>query len=123
MGVSMSKIFQQKEVDRLASFIEACGELEKEPFFGRDEKLSFRSAGQVSTFTFGDRFHFRSALISFRRLWMPREPSHWEKVVSVLKSPELPYGVGEFAKHHAQRIIAALKRDSHLMRFKMPTRR
>ena len=70
----MSKPVDQKCVDQIASFVEACAELKNEPFFGKDEKLSFRSSGNRWTFTFGDRFHFRSALISFRRLWINRSP-------------------------------------------------
>jgi hypothetical protein len=66
----MSRTINQKDVDRVASFVEACFELGKEPFWGKDEKLGFQGAEDRWTFTFGDRFHFRSALISFRRLFM-----------------------------------------------------
>jgi hypothetical protein len=119
----MSKAINQKEVDRIASYVEACCELEREPFFGKDEKLTFRHAGNRWTFTFGDRFHFRSALISFRRLWMKKEPSNWEKTVEALKIPGLPNGVASFALHHENQIRNALKRDTHLLKLKMPSDR
>lgn len=34
----------QKQINCIASFVEACGELEREPFFGKDEQLGTRSA-------------------------------------------------------------------------------
>jgi hypothetical protein len=44
----VSETASQQDIDRIASFVEACGELEKEPFFSKDEKLSFRSAGTIA---------------------------------------------------------------------------
>jgi hypothetical protein len=119
----MSETINQQDVDRIASFVEACGELEKEPFFSKDEKLSFRSAGNRWTFTFGDRFHFRSALISFRRLWMQTEPSNWERVVRTLKNSSWPQLTPAFAEHHEKQINATLSRSSHLMKLQMPSER
>jgi hypothetical protein len=62
-----------------------------EPFFGKDEQFSQSgSAEHKMIFKLGDRFHFRSALISFRRIWMPREPSHWKAVSAVLTRQGMP---------------------------------
>jgi len=119
----MSKSINQKDVDRIASFVEACCELEMEPFFGKDEKLSFGGSNQRFSFTFGDRFHFRSALISFRRLWMQREPSNWEKTVTILKLPDWPLVIAASAGFHENFIRATLKRDSHILKLKMPSHR
>src|SRR3989304_3334923 len=47
------------------------------------------------------RFHFRSALISFRRIWMSREPSSWKTIAILLQSPELPPAIAQMAKHEA----------------------
>lgn len=81
----MSNPPMQDDVDAVASYIEACEELDREPFYGPDEKLGIRHQGKVTTFTLGDRFHFRSALISFRRVWMPSEPSHVQNVAQIIR--------------------------------------
>ena len=60
--------------------MEACAELDREPFFGPDEKRVLTVEGDRISCILGDRFHFRSALISFRRIWMPKEPSHVHSV-------------------------------------------
>jgi hypothetical protein len=119
----MNKLINQKTLDGIASFVEASEELEREPFFGKDEKLSFGGSGDRWTFKFGDRFHFRSALISFRRVWMPSEPSNWEKVVRVLQSPDWPHGISSSAEYHEKQVRAVLNRDSHLIKLKMPSHR
>jgi hypothetical protein len=119
----MSEPLTQINLDQVASFVEGCAELEREPFFGKDEKLSFQSAGNRWTFTFGDRFHFRSALVSFRRLWMKTEPSNWETVVSILKQPGLPQLVSSFAEHHEQMIRAILSREMHMLKLNMRSNR
>ena len=119
----MSKPIDQKCVDQVASFVEACAELKNEPFFGKDEKLSVRSSGNRWTFTFGNRFHFRSALISFRRLWMPTEPSNWVEVVEILKNPDLPKGTTLSAEYHEKNIRAVISREAHWLNLKMPSSR
>jgi hypothetical protein len=58
----------QEEVDSIASYIEAVTELQTEPFFSRDEPRSIAGSGDKFTYRLGDRFHFRSALITFRRM-------------------------------------------------------
>jgi hypothetical protein len=74
-----------EEIQGVALFVEAAGELEREPFFGPDEKRGFSHAGDEQwTFELGDRFHFRSALISFRRIWMEKESSHFYRVANIL---------------------------------------
>lgn len=82
----------QEQVDRVAAFIDACGEAKREPFFGPNEEADFRAASNWTriTFTFGDRLHFRSALIPFRRLWSSSDPAHWEATVTILKDSGLP---------------------------------
>lgn len=81
----------QKQVNAIASFIEAAQELEIEPFFSKDDKLLVQGVNSNKhIFTLGDRFHFRSALISFRRIWMPSESSHWKKVLTILGNSGLP---------------------------------
>jgi hypothetical protein len=64
-----------EEVDSLAAFIEAVEELEREPFFGPDDNLKIVSRGGMTRYEFGDRFHFRSALVSFRRHFF--HPDAW----------------------------------------------
>lgn len=103
----------QSDVDSVASFVEACCELEREPFFGKDEKLGSRTGpGNATTYTMGDRFHFRSALISFRRIWMAKEASHWEGVIKILRRTDLPSEIVSFADHEATEIAAMCARES-----------
>src|SRR5438132_316637 len=84
-------VITQRDVDAVASFVEAANELDSEPFFGKDEQFRFSGISDgPTTFYLGDRFHFRSALISFRRLWMPREPSYWANVVGILTRQGMP---------------------------------
>src|SRR3989304_1860470 len=91
----------QKQIDGLASFMEGWGELEREPFFGKDERLGSKTAAFSKAWFLGDRFHFRSALISFRRIWMSREPSSWKTIAILLQSPELPPAIAQMAKPEA----------------------
>jgi len=103
----------QREVDCVASLVEACGELEREPFFGKDEKLGSRTGpGNATTYAMGDRFHFRSALISFRRIWMKHEASHWENVVKILRQSNFPSAIVVFADHEATEIAAKCAQES-----------
>lgn len=67
----------QAQIDRIASFVEAARELKKEPFLHSDEERSLSFRGNNYTFNVGDRFHFRSALVTFRRIWMEGEASHF----------------------------------------------
>lgn len=113
----------QLQIDSLASFVEACSELEKEAFFGRDEKNTFRNVGSTFTFILGDRFHFRSALISFRRVWMANEPSHWGKVEKILVQPDMPSGIKTAAKFHAQRIREIKGAKKHMLKFEVASDR
>src|SRR6202042_2281941 len=74
----------QHEIDRVAIYVEAARELRHEPLFGKDENRSFQNAGTQYTFELGDRFHFRSALVTFRRIWMSKEPSHFYSCYNAL---------------------------------------
>jgi len=75
----------QHEIDSLASFVEAIDELQNEPFFAKDEPRSASKSGKRYTFTLGDRCHFRSALITFRRIWMESDTENFFKVCKVVK--------------------------------------
>jgi hypothetical protein len=78
----------QDEVDSLAAFIEAAEELQQEPFFGPDEKLTLGHDGKNYYCNFGDRFHFRSALVSFRRIWLNDEASHFYRILKIIDKYE-----------------------------------
>jgi hypothetical protein len=109
----------QRDIDCVASLVEAASELQREPFFGKDEKLTY-SDGPTGTTTYqmGDRFHFRSALISFRRIWMQGEASHWKRVVKILKQTDVPPATVALAQHEAAAIAATGARDAHPTRVK-----
>ncbi len=74
----------QDDVDSLASFVEAVAELDSEPFFSRDEPRKLSNSGDKFTYHLGDRFHFRSALITFRRIWMKGDAENFEHVCNVI---------------------------------------
>jgi hypothetical protein len=103
----------QHQVDCIASFVEACGELEREPFYGKDEKLGAQTGRAGDTYIMGDRFHFRSALISFRRIWMPTEASSWSDVVDILGKTGLPSGISGFAASEAKQITQLCAQAAH----------
>jgi hypothetical protein len=115
----MSAKIGQSEVNCVASFVEACMELEHEPFFGKDEKLSFGGPMNQQKFILGDRFHFRSALISFRRIWMPEEPSSWKRILPIIYNSSLPNEIVLLAKQHEQEIQYYLKEDKHIFNVRM----
>lgn len=73
------------EVDAVASFVETAEDLVHEPFMAEDENRGFSvDVDKQATYRLGDRTHFRSALISFRRLWMSTEPSCYKNVCNLL---------------------------------------
>jgi hypothetical protein len=74
----------QDEVDSVASFAEAVAELEREPFFSPDDPRKLVSVGDKFTYHLGDRFHFRSALITFRRIWMKGDAENFEHVCNII---------------------------------------
>jgi hypothetical protein len=78
----------QHDVNCLAAFIEAAEELEHEPFFGPDNQGSLISQNGQLVANFGDRFHFRSALITFRRIWMNDEASNFGSICNLIQRYE-----------------------------------
>ena len=103
--MSLCDVITQKEVDAVASFVEAAGELDLEPFFGVDEQFRITSGSDYRrTYHLGDRFHFRSALISFRRIWMSKEPSCWRNVTQILSGSEMPDRIRVHASWQGQLI-------------------
>ncbi|HXE43152.1 MAG TPA: hypothetical protein VN516_09015, partial [Candidatus Baltobacteraceae bacterium] len=74
----------QDEVDSLAAFIEAAEEFKQEPFCGKDEPLTLGHNGKNYFYKFGDRFHFRSALVSFRRIWLNDEASNFKRILNII---------------------------------------
>jgi hypothetical protein len=82
-GSSILKI-PQDDVDRLALYLEIIEDMSFEPFYSKDEKMSLSGATEEREFYMGDRAHFRSALISFRRLWMNDEPSNYKRVAKIV---------------------------------------
>jgi hypothetical protein len=107
----------QKDVDAVASFIEAANELDLEPFFGKDEQFSFSGTAEgPATFYLGDRFHFCSALISFRRIWMPSEPSHWRNVVEIITRDGMPLEISNNARVQGEVIETLVSRKAGFLK-------
>ena len=77
------------DVDRLAVFVETAEELSREPFFDLYEtSRSTQSGGKLLLVEMGDRFHFRSALIPFRRLWRRREDTYFGRILDLIERYE-----------------------------------
>jgi hypothetical protein len=75
----------QVEIDLLAVFIETAEELRREPFFDLYETPRWTSQqDKLVVMEFGDRFHFRSALIPFRRLWRKGEDSYYSDILRLI---------------------------------------
>lgn len=112
----MSLSITQEEVDAVASFVEAANELDLEPFFGKDEQFTQSGSAEYKIiYRLGDRFHFRSALISYRRIWMVTEPSHWRSVGGILTRSGLPPDICQRAALQLQQIDQYIsKPDAYL---------
>ena len=74
----------QDDVDCIASYVEAIAELEAEPFYASDEPRTVSSHGDKHTYRIGDRFYFRSALITFRRIWMKGDAENFDHICNIL---------------------------------------
>ena len=83
LGQNISKITQD-EIDQLGLYLEIIEDMSFEPFYSKDEKMSLSGGNEEKEFYMGDRAHFRSALISFRRLWMNDEPSNYNRVAKIV---------------------------------------
>src|SRR4051812_21903337 len=75
----------QDEIDSIGSYVQAIDELDGEPFFSKDEPRKLSSGGKHRSFHLGDRFHFRSALITFRRIWMTGDAENIDRVCGLLR--------------------------------------
>jgi hypothetical protein len=75
----------QLEIDLLAVFIETAEELRHEPFFDLYENTRYSTQDKkLYVIEFGDRFHFRSALIPFRRMWRKGEDSYYADILDLI---------------------------------------
>ena len=100
-----NKIPTPFEVNSLAAFIEAATELENEPFFGPDDQLKLVARsdyGEKIIAVMGDRFHFRSALVSFRRIWLEKEASNFYEVLKLIQKYEGDFLIDWLRREHQQ---------------------
>jgi uncharacterized protein (DUF1684 family) len=75
----------QLEIDLLAVFIETAEELRHEPFFDLYENTRYSTQDKkLYVIEFGDRFHLRSALIPFRRMWRNGEDSYYADILDLI---------------------------------------
>jgi len=95
----------QLEIDLLAVFIETAEELRHEPFFDLYENTRYSTQDKkLYVIEFGDRFHFRSALIPFRRMWRNGEDSYYADILDLIVKYE-PNAIGaaaSFRDRHKQ---------------------
>jgi hypothetical protein len=91
--MSNSLVPTQEDVDLVAAFVETARELRAEPFFDPYESPSYSmQSDKLIVMYLGDRFHFRSALIPFRRIWRKGEDTYFADILTVLErySPDAP---------------------------------
>jgi hypothetical protein len=77
-----SKSVDEKQFEALAKFIAVADELSHEPFFSKDNHDTIQTAGNEKPLQgrFGHPAFLKSAILPFRKLWMPSEPCHYKKV-------------------------------------------
>lgn len=96
-----------ENISSVAAFVETAEDLAKEPFMAEDEVFKISGGGGLSKiYHLGDRTHFRSALISYRRFILNDEPSYYRTVCELL-----------FRHHNETRFVSKLIRsqiDTHL---------
>ena len=95
----------QLEIDLLAVFIETAEELRQEPFFDLYENPRYSTQDKkLYIMEFGDRFHFRSALIPFRRIWRKGEDSYYADTLDLIEKyePNAAGAAASFRKRHEQ---------------------
>ena len=93
------------EIDLLAVFIETAEELRHEPFFDLHENPRYSTQDKkLIVMEFGDRFHFRSALIPFRRIWRKGEDSHYAEILELIVKyePNAAPAAASFQNAHEQ---------------------
>lgn len=84
--MSQPPIPTQADVDLLAAFVETASELRSEPFFDSHENSRYSQQGEkLIVMQMGDRFHFRSALIPFRRIWRKGEDTYYEDILKLME--------------------------------------
>jgi hypothetical protein len=88
----------RENANSLAAFIEAAEELQLEPFMGPDDKTAGVFKGGKMHVIAGDRFHFRSALTTFRRIWMDEEASNFFKTCLLIERFEGTHFLVETAR-------------------------
>jgi hypothetical protein len=71
-----------EEFDRIAKYVIVADELENEPFMSEDNQdgLVFVGEEKAMYARFGHPAFLKSAILPFRKLWMPSEPCQFEKV-------------------------------------------
>jgi hypothetical protein len=79
-----SQVPDQLAANCLAAFVEAVEEMRCEPYFGEDDPCKITEQAGAVTYTLGDRFHFRSALVTFRRVWLNDEASALPHICGLL---------------------------------------
>jgi hypothetical protein len=80
----------QDDVDAVANFVEAARELKCSPLFIEEySRLGIRctegSEQKEMQGLFNDPTHIEAMLIPFRRIWQQSNPSHYKRVVNIIK--------------------------------------
>jgi hypothetical protein len=77
-----SRIVTAEEFDKIAKYVIVADELEHEPFMSEDNQdgLVFVGDEKAMHARFGHPAFLKSAILPFRKLWMPSEACHFEDV-------------------------------------------
>jgi hypothetical protein len=88
------------QCDALARYIAVTREMKGEPFFSEDNRDTLVGVeGRKDRFArFGHPAFVKSAILPFRKLWLPSEPCHFEKVRDNLMQAYGQMPVGKFSR-------------------------
>ena len=76
----------QREVDAVAHFIQAARELKASPIFTEEQsEISVAYDGRGVTYQVPDPRVRDAMVIPFRRIWMPGEPTYFDRICNILK--------------------------------------
>lgn len=79
----MARQLSQTEIDNIGKFLAVADELCQEPFFSPDSHDWLYPKSEIATVDHGQFSHpafLKSAILPFRKLWMPTEPCAYEKI-------------------------------------------
>ena len=89
----MTETATQNEVDAVAHFIQAAKDLKASPVFTEEQcEISVAYDERGVTYQVPDPRVRDAMVIHFRRIWMPSEPTNFDRICNILKAPRSTVG-------------------------------